>query len=287
MDIELLRTFVAVVDTGGFTKAGKRVQKTQSRISQQIARLEQHVGRGLLNRDTRKVTLTEHGELYLSYARRILALEQEARTVLHAREQISFLRLGLPEDFALTRLSSVLGRFASRHRDLRLEIVSALSLQLKAQFAEGQLDVVVVKETEPSGTALLRWQERPTWIAKSDTMLYQQRPVPLVSFPHGCAYRSRASAALEASGFGWRIAYESPNWSGIKAAVEGGLGVALLADVREFRGVRELTERDQFPSLEPVYLALRTRETTPRGAAAELVKEVARLIPEERPAVVM
>ncbi|HXZ02803.1 MAG TPA: LysR substrate-binding domain-containing protein [Stellaceae bacterium] len=285
MDIELLRTFVAVVDSGGFTRAGNRVQKTQSSISQQVARLEQHVGRALLKRDTRKVTLTEHGEQYLSYARRILALEQEARTVVRAGEQITFLRLGIPEDFTLTRLSAILGRFAARNRDVRLEVVSALSPQLKAQFAEGQLDIIVVKEPEPTGPALLRWKERLTWVVKSDTALHRQRPVPLVAFPHGCFYRCRATAALDAVGSGWRIAYESANWAGIKAAVEGGLGVALLADVRGFRGVRELTAQDEFPPLEPVYLVLRTRETPPRGAAAEIAKELAQLIPEERPVV--
>lgn len=285
MDIEVLRTFVAVADSGGFTRAGNRVHRTQSTISQQIARLEQYVGRPLLKRDTRKVALTEHGEQYLGYARRILALEQEARTVMRAREPITFLRLGIPEDFALTQLPVILNRFAFRNRNIRLEVVSALGLHLSARLAEGQLDMAIVKEAEPSGPALLHWKERLHWAVKSDTMIHQQRPIPLIAFPHGCSYRNRAIAALEAAGFGWRIAYESPNWSSIKAAVEGGLGVALLADIRMFQGVRELTENDEFPALEPVHLMLRARELPLRSAAAELVEEIARLISEERPVI--
>lgn len=137
MDFELLRTLIAVAESGGFTKAEARIHRTQSTISQQIARLEHHVGRRLLERNTRTVTLTDYGERYLAYARRILELEEEARTVLRAGQKIAFVRVGIPEDFAEFKLPALLRDFAIRQRDIRLEIVSAPSFELRTRLEGG------------------------------------------------------------------------------------------------------------------------------------------------------
>src|SRR6201999_3807244 len=99
LDLELLRSFVSVVDAGGFTRAGERVHRTQSTVSQQIKRLEDDIGRPLLNRIGKKVTPTEDGERLLSYARRILSLAEEARDVLTRPTQEGVIQLGIPEDF--------------------------------------------------------------------------------------------------------------------------------------------------------------------------------------------
>ncbi|HLO19581.1 MAG TPA: LysR family transcriptional regulator, partial [Sphingomicrobium sp.] len=108
MDIDLLRSFVSVVDAGGFTRAGERVHRTQSTVSQQIKRLEEQLGRPLLQRNGKQATLTEEGERLLSYARRILALEQEARDVVARPVTDGIVRLGIPEDFAAYRLAELL-----------------------------------------------------------------------------------------------------------------------------------------------------------------------------------
>src|SRR5215470_20258786 len=111
MDIDLLRSFVSVVDAGGFTRAGERVHRTQSTVSQQIKRLEEEVGRPLLQRNAKQATLTEEGERLLSYARRILALAAEARDVVARPASDGVLRLGMSEDFAAYRLSEMLSEF--------------------------------------------------------------------------------------------------------------------------------------------------------------------------------
>src|SRR5258708_8983784 len=146
MDFDLLRTLVAVADSGGFTKAEARIHRSQSTISQQVARLEQHVGRRLLERNTRTVTLTDYGEQYLAYARRILELEEEARTVLKAHQKIAFIRVGIPEDFAEFKLPALLRDFAIRQADMRLEIVSPPSFELRTRLDEGRFDLAIVKE---------------------------------------------------------------------------------------------------------------------------------------------
>src|SRR5579871_714377 len=111
LDLDLLRSFVSVVDTGGFTRAGERVHRTQSTVSQQIKRLEDVVGYQLLHRNGREATPTEQGERLLAYSRRILALEQEAREVVSQPLGEGVLRLGIPEDFAAYRLTGLLADF--------------------------------------------------------------------------------------------------------------------------------------------------------------------------------
>src|SRR6266566_7137180 len=111
LDLDLLRSFVSVVDAGGFTRAGERVHRTQSTVSQQIRRLEEVFGRPLLHRDGKRVTTTEEGERLLSYARRILALAEEARDVVARPTGEGLVRLGIPEDFAAYRLAQMLSKF--------------------------------------------------------------------------------------------------------------------------------------------------------------------------------
>src|SRR3979409_1614964 len=121
LDLELLRSFVSVVDAGGFTRAGERVRRTQSTVSQQIKRLEDDIGQPLLNRSGRDVTPTEAGERLLSYARRLLSLAEEARDVLARPGNERAVRLGIPEDFAAYRLGKLLGTVFRTAPGLRLD----------------------------------------------------------------------------------------------------------------------------------------------------------------------
>src|ERR1700736_2365611 len=108
LDLDLLRSFVSVVDAGGFTRAGERVHRTQSTVSQQIRRLEETFGRALLHRNGKHATPTEEGERLLSYARRILALAEEARDVVARPASDGVVRLGLAGGFAAYPVPEVL-----------------------------------------------------------------------------------------------------------------------------------------------------------------------------------
>src|ERR1700722_5858703 len=131
LDLELLRSFVSVVDAGGFTRAGERVHRTQSTVSQQIKRLEDDVGQTLLDRTGKDVTPTEAGERLLSYARRLLALAEEARDVMTRPDHEGAVRLGVPQDFAAYRLTKLLAAFARSHPALRLDVRADQSKYLK------------------------------------------------------------------------------------------------------------------------------------------------------------
>lgn len=228
LDLDLLHSFVSVVDAGGFTAAGERVHRSQSTVSQQIRKLEESLDCALFVREGRQVSLTEDGERLLGYARRMLALSTEVREAVSGRKRVDVIRLGIPDDFAADTLTAVVSAFARSHPDVRLSVRCDLTAALTRGLERGDLDVALVKREPGAGRALAAWPENLHWIASPALDLAASGPVPLVAFPQGCIYRNRAIHALEAAGKHWRIAYESPNLLGLQAALAGGLGVALL-----------------------------------------------------------
>ncbi|HEX5211717.1 MAG TPA: LysR substrate-binding domain-containing protein [Pseudolabrys sp.] len=229
LDIELLRSFVSVVDAGGFTRAGERVHRTQSTVSQQIKRLEESVGRPLLERNGKQAKLTEEGERLLSYARRILMLEQEARDVVSRPGTEGVLRLGIPEDFAAYRLTELVENMSRVRPNLRLNVRSGLSVLLGGLLERGELDIALLKRDIGTPGGIAAWPEDLHWVtSRKHKIDLDTDPVPLVVGEQGCLYRNRMVHALEAAGRPWRIAFWSPNLSGIHAALSAGLGLSLL-----------------------------------------------------------
>ncbi|MCZ8399310.1 LysR substrate-binding domain-containing protein [Achromobacter ruhlandii] len=229
LDLELLKTLVCVADEGSFTRAAGRVHRTQSTVSQQVRKLEQAVGKTLLLRDRagNQVAATADGELMLAYARKLLAMADEAELVLSAPRRVQAIRLGIPEDFDVSRLAALLAGFAASHPDIRLETGSGMSTDLKGRLAAGELDLALIKREPGEGPCLAAWPERLVW-AGDKRLLQQAGPVPLVLFPHGCIYRKRMIYALESAGRPWRAAYHSQSLAGVQAAVSAGLGISLL-----------------------------------------------------------
>jgi DNA-binding transcriptional LysR family regulator len=260
MDLELLRSFVSVIDAGGFTRAGERVHRTQSTVSQQIRRLEESFGRPLLVRKGKRVAPTEEGERLLSYARRILALAEEARDVVARPAPDGIVRLGMPEDFAAYRLAQALSKFARSRPGLRLDVRCDLSIRLRRDLARGEFDLALVKRDagdESETGAVATWPERLRWVTSKRFPVDTNRdPLPLAVFEQGCLYRGRAIHALEAAGRSWRVAYSSPNLTGIQAAVSVGLGASILPDVAVLADHRVLGPREGFPKLSNTEVAL-------------------------------
>lgn len=230
-DLELLRTFVSVVDAGGFTKAGERVNRTQSTVSQQIRKLEEQLGRPLLlrQRASKHIELTEDGERLIGYARRLVTLALEARSVLCGSDETFVVKLGVPEDFDVQRLMGLLSGFAQRFPRIRLDTVNGLSVDLHARLESKEIDLALVKRDRGAKqeAALASWPEQVNWVAGLALERIED-PVPLVVYPQGCIYRNRIVHALESSGRSWRVAFASQSLVGIQAAVSAGLGISLL-----------------------------------------------------------
>ena len=265
-DLDLLKSFVSVVDAGGFTRAGERLNRTQSTVSQQVRRLEEAAGGPLFVRDGRQSRLTENGERLLGYARRILALSAEARDAVAGRGHVDVVRLGIPDDFAVERLTEVVAAFAREAPECRLDVRCGLSCELKSGLARGDYDLVLAKREIDEGSAFAVWPERLVWIASRNHALPESDPLPLVAFQQGCLYRARSIEALERAGRRWRIAYESPNLMGIQAAIAGGLGVALLEARALAANHRVLGRPEGLPPVPPTELALMVASETPQAA---------------------
>jgi DNA-binding transcriptional LysR family regulator len=257
LDLELLRSFVSVVDAGGFTRAGERVHRTQSTVSQQIRRLEETMGRPLLLRDSKRVTPTEEGERLLAYARRILALAEEARDVVARPSGGGVTRLGLTEDFAAYRLTTVLADFVRTRPGLRLDVRTALSVRLREGLGRGELDLALLKRNLGDGDALASWPERLQWVTSRRYPIDIKRdPLPLAVFEQGCLYRNRAIHTIESAQRAWYVAYSSPNISGIQAAVSAGLGISILPEVAILPEHAVLGPQDGFPEVAGTEVAL-------------------------------
>ncbi|MEL7595862.1 LysR family transcriptional regulator [Aeromonas veronii] len=251
LDPLLLRSFVAIIDTGSFTRAGERVHLTQSTISQQIRRLEQQLGCPLLDRSGRQVVATAEGEKLLGLARRILAL------LAQAEEQVTegsvALSLGVPEDFAAGAITPVLAAFARDYPEVRLEVQSGLSHEIWQRFEAGDLDLALVKQTRGKGAPLASWREPLVWVDSRDWPARERDPLPLVVFPSEGLYRRQMTEALDGLGRRWRIAYVSASLASLQGAVSAGIGVSLLPKRLMPADQLALT---QWPKVAPVELAL-------------------------------
>lgn len=249
LDPHLLQSFVAIVETGSFTRAGERMHLTQSTISQQMRRLEQQLGCPLLDRSGRQVVTTAQGETLLGLARRILGLLAQAGD--RVGEASLPLRLGVPEDFAAGAMTAVLAAFARQYPEVRLEVQSDLSHALWQAFEAGELDLALIKQGQ--GEPIARWREPLAWVDSRDWPAGERDPVPLVVFPSEGLYRRQITDALDARGIPWRIAYVSASLASLQGAVSAGIGVSLLPTRLLQPDQVELTH---WPSVRPVELAL-------------------------------
>jgi DNA-binding transcriptional LysR family regulator len=257
LDLELLRSFVSVVEAGGFTRAGERVHRTQSTVSQQIKRLEEDVGQVLLHRDGKDVRPTEAGERLLSYARRLLSLAEEARDVLSKPDSEGAIRLGIPEDFAAYRLAKLLGAFARSHPGLRLDVRADQSKHLARDLERGELDLALFKREAGEKGAIAVWPERVHWVtSKSHPIDVNVASVPLIGFPLGCIYRAGAIHALESADRAWHTAYTSSSLAGIQAAVAAGMGLSILSEMSIQSDHKVLTAKDGFAPINRTEMAL-------------------------------
>ncbi|MCW8871041.1 MAG: LysR substrate-binding domain-containing protein [Xanthomonadales bacterium] len=228
LDSITLQCFIAVAETGSFTRAAERVARTQSAVSQQIARLEELLGKPLLLRG-KALALTAEGEIFLGYARRIFALQHEAMDRFKEPELEGEVRFGLPEDFASVFLSDVLADFVRLHPRILLNVECDLTLNLLERFRQQQFDLVLVKMSRPEDlpNGLDVWTEPLEWVG-DEGLVDADRPVPLILSPQPCVYRAGALEALDAAGRSWHLAFSSPSYAGTIAAVKAGMGLTVL-----------------------------------------------------------
>ncbi|WP_242185726.1 LysR substrate-binding domain-containing protein [Sphingomonas sp. CARO-RG-8B-R24-01] len=222
---DLLRAFLAVLETGTFTAAARALGTRQSTVSQQIKRLEGLTGRRLFARDTHRVALTVEGESFVDPARRILEAYDTMDRHLTGVPLRGRLRFGASEDFVLSALPDVLASFARRHPEVDLLVTVGLSEILYDAFDAGQLDIILAKRRSGDPRGVTAWREQVAWVARPDYSLDPTVPLPLLLYPPPSVTRSLAIATLDAARRAWRVAFTSASLSALTAAARAGVGI--------------------------------------------------------------
>lgn len=269
VDLDLLRTFQAVVETGSFASAAEQLGCTQPAVSLQVKRLETLFGQTLVER-ARPARATEQGQTVLGYARRMLRLNDELLGRFDDGREGIVLRVGIPNDFSVAMLPTALSRFAAAEPGVILDLNSDLSSALLEGLRGGQYDLVVAMTTERiSDLAVKTWNERLVWIAAQNVKPAAERPLQLVCYPEGCVYRGRMLKRLAEEGINWRIAMTSSSFSSIVAAVESGLGASAFAESTAPAHL-VMERRKPWPDLGSVSVGLYRHPDSANGAGQRL-----------------
>ena len=249
IDIDQLRTFIAIVETGSFTKAAEIVHKTQSAVSMQMKRLEERLGRPIFARDGRASKLTEDGERLLDYARRIVKLNLEALAVFNDKELTGRVRLGLPDDYADRYLPEIMARFSRSYPGVELTVLCEPSVELVELIDGNELDLAIVTECGSSRASEVFRRERLLWVTSSRHSTHLEEPLPLALGRPSCGWRRVAIECLQTVGRPHHIAYASANAGAVAAAVLAGLAVSIFPESGLRPGMRVLSPADGFPEL--------------------------------------
>lgn len=219
-----LRSFVAVADSGGVTRAAGYLNLTQSAVSMQLKRLEESLDARLLDRSTRTIALTAAGEQLLSYARRMLELNDEAYARLTAQEFEGEIVLGVPHDIVYPSIPHVLQQFHASYPRMRVTLLSSFTTQLLEKFSRGECDMILTTEDGVGNGGETMGDLPLVWVGAVGGSAWRQRPLRL-AFERQCIFRKSVQEALDRAGVSWEMAIESDQSRTIEASVSADLGV--------------------------------------------------------------
>lgn len=261
LDIELLRTLVAIAKHGTFASAAEAVCRTQSAITQQMQRLENLTHKAIFSKEGRNKTLTEHGELLLRYAQQILALHDECVRTLHSTDPAGIVRIGAPHDVADSIFPTVLAHVVRNLPRIKLEIQVDRSPVLMEALHRGELDLTISSRFDSELEGFVIRRSPTVWLASARYVHDPSKVIPLILADEPSLYRKIALTALEQAHATWQINYVAPNLSGIKAALHAGLGITARNIELISTDFRVLGTSEQLPPLPDVSYFLWMRRT--------------------------
>ncbi len=273
LDLSALRSFVTVADVGGVTRAAGFLNLTQSAVSMQIKRLEESLGLSLFLRAARKLALSPEGEQLLSYGRRMLALNDEALSLLSSTACEGEIRLGVPHDVVYPAIPGILRRMAQAYPRVRINLVSSFTLLMKQDFVRGGFDVMLTTEEAPDPGAEVLSSRGLVWVGAPDGNAWQRRPLRL-GFKDTCIFRGRAQAALEEAGIPWEMATGGESEQAVEATVAADLAVSvrMLGSIPE--GMAPIAGDNQLPPVGEMKLGLYRANRRSDEAVDHLVGEL-------------
>lgn len=275
IDMTALRSFVAVAEAGGVTKAAGILNLTQSAVSMQLKRLEASLDMGLFDRTGRGIALSPAGEQLLSYARRILSLNDEVYARLTARQFEGEVVLGVPHDVVYPAIPQVLQQFARDYPRVRVQLLSSFTRRLKDQFARGEADIILTTEDDvgAGGEALVT---RPLiWVGAPGGQAWRGRPLRL-AYERDCIFRSGVQRRLDEAGIAWEMAVESNSSRTIEATVSADLAVHTMIEGSEPRHFERIAHGGTLPDLRMVNVNLYANDLGDGPVIADLVALIRR-----------
>ncbi|WP_421916114.1 LysR family transcriptional regulator [Mesorhizobium sp.] len=275
LDSDLLRTFVAVADTGNFTKAAERAGRTQSAVSMQMKKLEDMVGNSLFERGSRGVALTRRGGELIGNARRIVSLLDETAASMAAPPLGGPVRIGIPEEYGHAILSRALGAFAKRNAKVEVTVRYAHSGAQIAALEADELDLAVVFEWEDLFGGEVLMHDPTVWVTSNLHQMHEERPVPIALYNRAGWCKDFAIKSLEQRGLAYRVAYTSDTNGGLRLAVTSGLAIAPISRSNIPADCRELTAADGFGDIDSSNVVLR-RNPNASGEAIDSMEEAIR-----------
>lgn len=253
LDIDMMRCFLEVAETGNFTRAGKNIGLTQSGVSVKIRRLEERLGTKVFNRTSKSLSLTPEGEILFDYAGRILSVHEEAVSRLMKPKATGELRIGLIDYFLPELLPSLLRKFRRQYPNIHLKIQTDVGINLIPLFEKGELDLVVAGKDAYQGPSRVLVQEPLIWVTgKDNEASLHDEVLNLVVLPSPCSFRKLATESLEKANRKWEILFTGTSIANIQAAVQAGMGLSILPKGALKDGLKKAPPHLGLPEL-PMY----------------------------------
>ncbi|SOZ38467.1 LysR family transcriptional regulator [Cupriavidus neocaledonicus] len=274
LDHDVLATVIAVAETGNMTRAAEAVNRSQSAVSMQIKALEEALGRPLFVRRPRSIVLTHEGEVLLGFARRMLALRDEAWAAVVRPEVTGKVAIGVPDDYASSLLPSVLKKFSTTYPKVEIQVVGLPSSALAPLVKDGTVDLVCGTRTKGLSGDFIR-HEPMAWAAMANgPQVWEDRPLPIAVFMPGSVARENAIRSLDRARIAHRTSYESPSLLGLLSMVEAGLAVAALARCAIPPQLTILGQAHGLPDLPPLELILARSAKSKRPPCDFLAEQI-------------
>ena len=276
---ELLRALIAVVDQHSFTKAAVALGVTQPAVSAQIKRLQSLLDCDVFDRGTHGIKLTPQGELVVSYARRLLSINDQ---IIHiggeGRQPEVVIRIGTPSDFVASVLPKTLAHLRRRWPDVRFVLRTGFFDNLARELRAGELDLVVGLSLNEPHDACYAWPLETVWVRGLDSEFDPNRPVQLVSYGPECVYHRLAVQTLKKAGLDWELAFTGTSMMSLASAVVAGLGVMPIIRRRANEFGMVVWDGGPLPKLSNLYSGIYLREGGARAAYDQLADEIIKVL---------
>jgi DNA-binding transcriptional LysR family regulator len=273
LDPDLLKAFVAVSDLRSFTRAASRLNRTQSAVSMQVKRLEERLEAELFRRSTVHVELSPAGEALLGYARRILAIGDEAVARLREHGTHGHVRIGVMDDYGTLLVPPLLAGFAALYPHIQVEMQTGLTATMTDRLGDA-FDLVIAMHPEGQGGGRFLRREQAVWAAGATRSALGQTPLSVALYPHGCLFRHWAMEALDAEERPWRLAFVSHSLGAVEAVAAQGLAVTVVKAGTRPASLRALSAEDGLPALPAADIRLHLTPA-PSEAASLLAEHLA------------